>query len=149
MAKDNRGSLVGQLPGCDAAGVSLLQSHGTNSLSHCCRVAWNCQFPIFCSGCVVGSLWRDAACRCGCEFPCDRGGLVRRRSIERICRTAKRGVDAHPANPLNTAAAYKTSTIAWKFTSTPASRITPKTAHDAPAAKNRKLTIPSHTAAMR
>src|SRR5260370_24912715 len=98
MAKGRRGSLVGQLPGCEAAGVSVLQSRDTNSLSHCCRVAWNCQFPIFCSGCVVGSLWRDAACRCGCEFPCDRGGLVRRRSIEWICPTAKRGVDAPPAN---------------------------------------------------
>ncbi len=56
---------------------------------------------------------------------------------------------SNPINPLSTAAAYRTSTILWKLTSILASCVTPNTAHDAPAAKNRKLTIPSHTAAIR
>src|SRR6266566_2745800 len=90
MAKGDRRSLVGQLPGRVAAGVSLHQPHGPNSLSHCRSVAWNCQLPVFCGGCVVGSFWRDAACRCGCEFPRDRGGLVRGRGIERSRWTAER-----------------------------------------------------------
>ena len=41
------------------------------------------------------------------------------------------------------------STILWNLTFIPAIRVTPKTTHDAQAAKNRKLTIPSHTAAIR
>ncbi len=105
MAKGDRRSLVGQLPGRVAAGVSLHQPHGPNSLSHCRSVAWNCQLPVFCGGCVVGSFWRDAACRCGCEFPRDRGGLVRGRGIERSRWTAERRVDLYDGTAIDAAKA--------------------------------------------
>src|SRR5437899_8812882 len=75
--------VVAELFVCIAAGVSIYKSRCKNALSNCCRVAGNCQLPVFCGRSVVGSLWRDAACWCGSEFPCDRGGLVRGRSFER------------------------------------------------------------------
>src|SRR5882762_11257845 len=90
--------VVGELFVGIAAGVSIYKSRCKNALSDCCRVAGNCQLPVFCGGCVVGSFWRDAACRCGCEFPRDRGGLVRGRGIERSRWTAERRVDAHPVD---------------------------------------------------
>ena len=55
-------------------------------------------FLFFCGGGFVGDFRHHVACRRGCEFPRDRGGLVRGRNIERNCGTAERGVDAHPAN---------------------------------------------------
>ena len=74
----------------------------------------------------------------------------RRRQVRQSHRRSRDSRPACVENPVESgqsAAPNSNSTIRWKFTSSPASRATPKIIQEKTAAKKRKVNIPNQTAA--